>query len=130
VDIVEAARTWAQTWERAWPAKDVAAIAKLYAGDATYRAEPFRQPDRGAGGVRDYLRRNFAVEQDVECRFGDPLAADGEAAVQWWASWLEDGEPLTIAGVTILRFDHSGLVVDHRDYWNSVTRREQPYHEW
>ena len=30
------------------------------------------------------------------------------------------GEPITLAGVTMLRFDDDGKVVDHRDYWNQA----------
>jgi len=43
---------------------------------------------------------------------------------------MEDGEQLTLAGVTILRFDGGGLVVDHRDYWNQVDRRQGPFSGW
>jgi hypothetical protein len=35
-----------------------------------------------------------------------------------------------LAGVTALRFDDDGKVVDHRDYWNQVERREPPYAGW
>jgi hypothetical protein len=30
----------------------------------------------------------------------------------------------------VLRFDDEGKVVDHRDYWNEIERREPPYHGW
>ena len=40
------------------------------------------------------------------------------------------GSRVTLAGTTILRFDHVGLVVDHRDYWNESDRREPPYESW
>ena len=124
MDVLEAAGTWAQVWERAWPAKDVEAIAALY------RAYPFREPDLGVEVVRDYLRRNFDVEHDIQCRFGEPVAAGDRAATQWWASWVEDGEPLTMTGVTVLRFGDDGLILDHRDYWNSVPGRQAPYVDW
>ena len=130
MDVQDLARRWAAVWERAWAAKDIEAIAALYADDALYRALVFREPERGVDGVRDYLRRNFDVEDEIGCRFGKPVAAGDRAAVEWWASWVEDGEELTLAGVTILRFDGSGLVVDHRDYWNQVERREPPFSGW
>ena len=125
-----AARRWASTWNSAWPAKDIEAIAALYADEALYRAVVFREPDRGVEGVRDYLRRNFDVEHEIECRFGEPVAAGDRAAVEWWASWTEAGEDLTMAGVTVLRFNEAGQVVDHRDYWNEVKRREPPFAGW
>ena len=126
----ESARRWAQVWEEAWPARDVEAIVALYAEDAQYRGLVLRQPELGTGGVRDYLERNFAVEEDIECRFGAPFAAGDRAAGEWWASWREDGRQLTMAGVTLLRFRDDGLIVDHRDYWNEADGREPPFDGW
>ena len=117
-------------WERAWAARDADAIVALYADEARYRALVFRDPDLGLVGVRGYLERNFAVEEDVECWFGEPIVAGDRAAVEWWGSWVENGTPLTLAGTTVLRFDGDGKVIDHRDYWNEVERREPPYAGW
>ena len=64
------------------------------------------------------------------CRFGAPVASGDRAAVEWWASWVEEEEPITLAGSTFLRFDESGLVVDHRDYWSYVDSIEQPFAGW
>jgi hypothetical protein len=130
VDAGAAARRWAATWERAWPATDTDAIVALYAAGATYRSVAFREPDRGPAGVRGYLGRNFDAESGIECRFGEPITTGDRAAVEWWASWVEDGQTLTLAGVTILRFGPDGLVVDHRDYWNQLNQREPPYAGW
>ena len=130
MDTPAAARRWAETWERAWPAFDEEAIVALYADEATYRALAFREPDRGLAGVRRYLAENFGAETEVECRFGDPIASEDRAAVEWWASWVEDGEPLTMAGTTVLRFGDDGKIVDHRDYWNEAPGREPPYAGW
>jgi steroid Delta-isomerase len=130
LDAEAAARRWRDTWERAWPAKDVDAIVALYAERVAYRALAFREPDLGLAGVRRYLEANFGVEEDVVCRFGQPVAGGGRAAVEWWASWVEDGRELTLAGATFLRFDDDGRVVDHRDYWNEASRREPPFDGW
>jgi SnoaL-like domain len=125
VDTEQAARRWAETWAAAWPRKDAEPIAALYA-DAPYRALAFRTPNRAA----DYLRRVFAEEADVTCRFGEPVVSGDRAAVEWWASWLEEGEPITLAGATMLRFGDDGKVVDHRDYWNQAEGRIEPYPGW
>jgi len=130
MDAEIAARRWAQTWTRAWPAHDVEAIASLYAEDAAYRALAFREPDLGVAGVRRYLSGNFGVEDDVECWFGEPVAAGDRAAVEWWATWVEDSQRLTLAGTTLLRFRADGQILDHRDYWNEVERREPPFEGW
>jgi ketosteroid isomerase-like protein len=130
VDTDNAARRWAAVWSKAWPAKDVEAIVALYADEVQYRALAFREPDRGTAGVRAYLQQNFAAEQDVECRFGEPVAAGERAAIEWWASWEEDGQQLTMAGVSLVRFDEDGVVTDQRDYWNEEDRRAPPYRGW
>jgi hypothetical protein len=126
MDVGQAARKWAATWSTDWPRKDTESIAALYAKDAPYRALAFREPDDAS----DYLRRTFAEESDVTCRFGEPVVSGRRAAVEWWASWLEEGELITLAGATLLQFDDEGKVVDHRDYWNQASGRIEPYAGW
>jgi hypothetical protein len=130
VDVEAAARRWRDTWERSWRKREIEPIVALYAEGVPYRALVFREPDRGIAGVRRYLTENFGVEEEIECWFGEPIAAGDRAAVEWWATWIEAGERLTLAGATVLRFDADGLVVDHRDYWNQVERREPPFEGW
>lgn len=130
MDSAAAARRWKETWSRAWRRRDVEAIVALYAEDAVYRALVFREPDLGVAGVRRYLEENFAVEDEIECWFGEPIAGGDRAACEWWATWIEEGQRLTLAGATVLRFDADGLVLDHRDYWNQVERREPPFQGW
>jgi nuclear transport factor 2 (NTF2) superfamily protein len=123
-----AAARWAETWQRAWPARDAEAIELLYAPNASYRSSALADPE--PGGVTAYLARQFAAEQDVRCRFGQPVADRVRAAVEWWASWVEDAQTVTLAGVTLLRFDIDGRVVDHVDYWLSTGGRREPYPGW
>ena len=128
MDTRTAAERWARTWERAWPAKRIEDIDALYADDATYRSHPLRDPE--AGGAKGYLRRELTSESDIECRFGAPIAADGRAAVEWWASWEEAFETVTLAGTTVLRFDDDGQVVEHVDYWVQGEGRPAPFAGW
>lgn len=126
MDNEYAARRWVQTWSSAWPRKDPEPIAELYADDASYRALALRAPDTPSG----YLQRTFAEESDITCSFGEPVVSGDRAAVEWWGSWIEDGQTVTLAGVTMLRFDGDGKVVDHRDYWNQAEGRVEPYPGW
>jgi SnoaL-like domain len=128
MDVQEVARRWAETWERAWPAKDSGAIASLYADGAIYRAHPMRDPEPGA--ALGYTSREFALEDSIQCRFGEPIAAGDRAAVEWWASWIENERELTLAGATVLRFDGDGQVVEHVDYWVERDGRVPPFNGW
>lgn len=128
MDVSAAAERWARAWERGWPARDVDAIAALYAQGATYRSHPFREPE--PGGARGYLARQFALESDIECQFGQPIASGVRAAVEWWAGWIEEGQTVTLAGATVLMFDPDGRVTEHVDYWVQADGRPQPFAGW
>jgi hypothetical protein len=128
MDTHDAARRWAETWQRAWTAHDIEAIAGLYAPGAVYRSSPYRDPEEG--GARGYVTRVFADETQVECRFGRPLVDGDRAVVEWWASMLDAGAGATLAGTTSLRFDADGLVVEHLDHWMHVGERRAPFPGW
>jgi SnoaL-like domain len=114
VDVRQAAQRWADVWERGWQAQDAAAIAALYADGAVWQQHPFREPEPG------YLARVFAEEESATCEFGRPIVDGDEAAVPWTAQTvLIDGSTEDMAGVTLLRFEPSGLVIEERDYWVS-----------
>jgi len=127
METVELAERWRSTWQLAWEAKDDAAIAALYAKGAVYRSHPFREPESRA---RDYVEREFALEDSIVCRFGEPLVGARRAAVEWWATFEEGGEQVTLIGVTVLRFGDDGLVVQHTDYWADAAGRVEPFAGW
>jgi ketosteroid isomerase-like protein len=133
MDVVEAARAWADGWSKAWLAHDADAVAALYAPDARFRSEPFRDLRLGSAGARDYAAWAFADEEAVEsCRFGEPFVAAGErACVEYWAVTRDrSGQTITLAGVSLLRFAPDGRVADQRDYWNTTEGRREPPDGW
>lgn len=112
MDTHEAAQRWADVWERGWPEHDTDAIAALYAEGAYWQQHPFREPEPG------YLARVFEEEESVHCEFGTPIVDGDRAAVTWSAKTkLTDGGSEELVGVSLLRFDQDGLVVEHRDIW-------------
>jgi ketosteroid isomerase-like protein len=133
MDVVEAARAWADSWSKAWMAHDADAVAALYSREARFRSEPFRELHLGAAGARDYAAWAFADEEAVEsCRFGDPVVATGDrACVEYWAVTREKGgRAVTLAGVALLRFAPDGRVTKQRDYWNTAEGRHDPPDGW
>jgi hypothetical protein len=124
--IRAAAERWARTWERGWNEADVEAIVALYANDATFSSQAFRTPYRGRAGVRRYVSGAFAEESGVRARFATPIVGEDSAAVPWWATLVENGEEITLAGTSVLRFDAEGLVVEQWDTWNQATGRIDP----
>ena len=119
MDTREAAQRWADVWERGWPAHDSEAIGALYADSAFWQQHPFRDPEPG------YITRVFAEEESAQCEFGAPIV-DGDRAVVPWSgnTRLIDGGTEDLVGVSLLRFDADGLVVDQRDICGERRCRE------
>jgi hypothetical protein len=112
VNTREAAKRWADVWERGWRDHDAQAIEALYAEDALWRQHPFRDPEPG------YVTRVFDEEASAVCEFGVPIVDGDSAAVPWSArTTLVDGGAEDLVGVSLLRFDRNGLVVEQRDIW-------------
>jgi uncharacterized membrane protein YkvA (DUF1232 family) len=130
LDPQAAARRWAETWQRGWNERDVNSIVALYAEGATFSSEPFREIEHGPAEVRRYVNAAFAEEEQPAARFGEPIVARNRAAVRWWATLLEAGQPITLAGTSILRFDANGLVVEQWDTWNQTSGRHDPPPGW
>jgi hypothetical protein len=85
-----------------------AGIAALYAGDAILQSQ----------WPENYIEPTLAMERSTECEFDEPLVDGDRAAVTWRAQpRLKDGGREQLAGVSVLRFDTAGLVVDQRDFW-------------
>lgn len=126
----EAAARWARVWRDAWEARDAGAIVALYAPGCRHWSAPFRDPGIGPDGVRAYLDRVFGEEREILAWFGTPVVEDDRAAVDWWATLVENGREITLAGISVLRFDRDGQVVEQRDAWNEAEGRIEPPTEW
>lgn len=114
MDTREAAERWRDVWARGWREHDADSILALYAPDATQQSHPFRAVVRPA----DYIVPTLEAEESAECRFGPPIVDGDRATVEWSAETnLKDGGTEKLAGVSLLRFDTDGLVVEQRDFW-------------
>lgn len=130
MDTRAAATRWADTWQRSWEALEAEPVVALYAPAARFTSQPFRAVDEGRDGVREYVTAAFAEEAEVHARFAPPVVDGDRATVEWWAELLEDGEPVTLAGTSSLRFDAEGLVLEQRDTWNLAPGRIAPPDGW
>jgi hypothetical protein len=121
---------WLDGYRRAWEQADTQAVLGLFTTDASYRAHPLRPAHTGHDGVAAYWARATADQQDVRVRFGDPIVDGSAAAVEWWATTLEDGQPSTLIGTSFLSFTSDGLVATARDYWFLEPGTYLPHDGW
>ncbi|MGH7912279.1 MAG: nuclear transport factor 2 family protein [Candidatus Dormibacteraceae bacterium] len=89
-------------------------MLSLYADDAVLQSHPFRARQT----PREYVEPTLAEEESAACQFGDSIVDGQRAAVEWYAETvLRDGTTERLAGVSLLRFDAAGKVVEQRDFW-------------
>jgi ketosteroid isomerase-like protein len=127
METVDAARRWAEEWERAWREHDSDRVAALYADGATFRTSPFREPQ----DPQAYSDWAFSEEDSADVRFDGPVVVSGDrAVVEWWTVARIDREELTLAGVSLLRFNGTGMVIEERGYWNEKPGWHAPFEGW
>jgi hypothetical protein len=109
-----------------WIGHDADLIASRYADECEFRSHPFREAVHGREGARQYALQAFTQERSAQPSFGEPIVApDGRAAVEYRAEiTTSDDDEVTLVGVTVLRFDDQGLVIEHHDYWAMEPRRQ------
>ena len=127
MDGEPAARAWIDAWSRSWRSLDAEPLATVYAPDAVFRSHPYREPQ----DPLDYARSAIAEEEgEPEVWMGEPIVSGDRAVVEWWASAIENGKLISLAGTSWLRFDADGLVVEQHDYFNECSGRVPPWSGW
>jgi hypothetical protein len=114
MDTRAAAERWRDVWAHGWRSGEARDILALYADRAYFQSHPFHD----AVAPADYIVPTIAEEESAVCEFGEPIVDGDRAAVEWSAETkLKDGGAEKLAGVSLLRFDEDGLVVEQRDFW-------------
>ena len=118
---------WLDGYVDAWRTYDPASIAALFADDATYAHQPYREPLRG----RDAIVASWLESPDAagswEARY-EPYAVDGDRAVAVGESrYLENGKLAALFyNVWLLRFDDEGRCSDFVEYWREHPKEQLP----
>lgn len=122
------AARWIEAWFRAWTTHDPEALTPVYAAGRVQRSEPFRDLIE----PRAYATWAFVDEERAEVWFAEPFVATGDAAAcEWWViSHEASGSTVTLAGVSLVRFDDTGRVFEQRDYWSSREGAHRPPPGW
>jgi len=127
VDAAAAARAWIDAWTRAWRTLDAGLLEPIYTDQTVHRSHPFREP----GNPIEYARWAFGEEEgEPEVWMGEPIVTGDRAAIEWWAVVKENGQEVSLAGTSIVRFADDGRVIEQSDYWGSADGRTRPWQGW
>lgn len=101
---------------------DVARLGDYYASDAYFR-DPFNEV-RGVDAIQRIFGAMFEHLADCRFRIVDTVVDDRGALLTWdFTFHIRRFRPQVercIHGASHLRFDATGLVVHHRDYWDAA----------
>ena len=113
----DAVRAWIDAYAEAWRRADDRAVAELFTEDAVYREHPTREPHLGREAIAAYWRWAVGTQADLDLRFGDPVVEGHRAAVEWWATMIDERERRTLPGILMLRFDDQDRCRELREAW-------------
>jgi hypothetical protein len=123
-------RDWLERYQRAWIERDADAAADLFTEHAIYREQPFEPPFAGREAIRQYWSSVTRTQSDIELRYGTPVVEGRRIAVEWWATLLNGGAPVTLAGEFLLRMEEDGRCSELREYWAVKEGRVVPPSGW
>jgi ketosteroid isomerase-like protein len=98
-------------------------ICALFSDDAVLTNAALRLADKeyhGRGGVREFWQAYRGTFREIRSEFSHVTAGD-RAAGLFWRSAGQDagGQPVNYDGVSLLEFDHSGLIARFRGYFDT-----------
>lgn len=111
-------------WYESLRPETVAEAGRFYAGDAQFK-DPFNEV-RGVAAIERIFRHMFAQVDDprfvVTARFSGE-GGDCGAMLLWEFHFRTRGlgaQELCVQGASHLRFDATGRIAEHRDYWDTA----------
>ena len=94
-------------------------IGSIYASNVYFK-DPFNEV-RGIDQVAALFRRMFERVREPHFVVRSSFQQDDQAFLTWEMTFLRgNGLPFEILGATHIRFDASGRVIYHRDYWDTA----------
>jgi steroid Delta-isomerase len=100
---------------------DLDALARVYAADARFK-DPFNDV-RGVPEVQRIFAHMFRALDEPRFVVHDIVVQGDQCFLTWELRFRFkrfDRTPQTVRGATHLRLDASGLVTEHRDYWDAA----------
>jgi len=127
---LETVTTWLDNFGKVWRESDAEGAAALHPAHGVYRNSPFMEkPFEGTDEIRAFWERALVGVSEIDFRYGVPVIQGDRAAVEWWVTEMNSGEPFTLAGIFLLTFE-GDLVVDFREAFVKQSGKHEPHENW
>ena len=97
---------------------DVSRFGDFYAMDAVFK-DPFNEV-RGVANIANIFAHMFRTLEQPRFQVSECFRSDRGAMLLWDFHFCRGGKAQTIRGTTHLRFDQTGKINWHRDYWDAA----------
>lgn len=93
-------------------------LSLFYAPTATFK-DPFNEVS-GIPAIQNIFVHMFDSTENPRFVFIDTIEQNQQAFVTWHFMFRLHGREYTVKGGSHLRFDETGLIIEHRDYWDAA----------
>jgi ketosteroid isomerase-like protein len=107
---------WIETYERAWRTAGTDSLAQLFAPDATYRTEPYREPQRGLEAIARLWEAAREGPDEAFTMKSEIVAFDGDTGVARIEVAYGDPVDREWRDIWIVRFDEKGRAVAFEEW--------------
>ena len=95
----------------------------------------FKDPFNDAEGIEEMkmiFSHMFKQIEDISFKVTKSFAGDSTGCIEWTFSGKLRDNPLIFNGTSILVLDHTGLIVEHTDYWDAAREfyEKNPFIGW
>jgi hypothetical protein len=105
-------------WYSTLNPESVKRAVEYYDPDAYFK-DPFNEV-RGVDAIMRIFNHMFLTTENPRFIMGDQIMQESQAFVSWRFEFALRGKEYTIVGASHLKFNDSGLVIAHRDYWDAA----------
>ncbi|MBV8635862.1 MAG: nuclear transport factor 2 family protein [Burkholderiaceae bacterium] len=93
-------------------------IESIYSANAAFK-DPFNDV-QGTEAITAIFKHMYTQVESPRFQVRSRMADGNEAFLSWHFLFRMHGKEQCIEGATHLRFDSTGLIVEHRDHWDAA----------
>lgn len=105
--------TWVDGYVRAWNSNTPADIGALFAEDATYYTEPYRDPWRGRGAIVEHWLQHQDAPGETTFTWHPIVVGDNLAIIQGTTTYPDR----TFSNLWVIRLDADGRCREFTEWW-------------
>jgi SAM-dependent methyltransferase len=111
---------------RAWNTQDMDAVSAIFHADADYHEKPTDLPIHGVDAIREYWRSHVLPQEDPVARATLVRFGPVSAALEWTATFTEQGNGRIVQGQMHLDFDpHTRTIRALREVFRTAATKVQ-----